>query len=93
MGALAVTVYQPVAGLLGKPTPGGWRFDVSIDGEALLETALTEAGHGELATSLASARMAVYYVVVVNGRADPARLLARVREGDEVSILPVYVGG
>lgn len=93
MAELAVTVYQPVAGLLGRPQPGGWKLEFAVAGEPALETALAQAGYGELAASLATPEMRRYYVVVVNGRADPARLQATVRGGDVVSILPVYVGG
>jgi hypothetical protein len=93
VGGLTVTLYQPVAGLLGHPQPGGWKLELAVEGEAALGSALAAAGYAELATSLATIEVARYYVVAVNGRADPTRLQAIVRGGDNVSILPVYVGG
>ena len=96
MGTASVVIYQPIATLLGHPEPGGMSLKVSVAGES---TTLREAMTGTdsytagFVNALEHGEASRISFIVVNGCVNHARMDSLVREGDVVSVLPVYAGG
>jgi len=96
MGSVSIVVYQPIAALLGYPKPGGISMSVPSENEPMtLHEAMKRGGafSSAIVDALEQGEAARMSVIAVNGRVDRARTESLVRDGDVVSILPIYAGG
>jgi len=85
-----------MAALLGHPQPGGLKLEVPVEnGPITLREAMRSIGPfgGVIVDALEQGKAAKMSVIAINGRVDHARTESLVRDGDVVSVLPVYAGG
>ena len=92
---VTITVYQPIAGILGHKKPGGFKFSLYIEEPVTLAELfeLNEEYGGGLIKNLAGEPPEVMVTIAVNGNIRRDGLLTLVNDGYEVSVLPVYLGG
>jgi molybdopterin converting factor small subunit len=92
---VTVAVYQPIASILGYQKPGGFKFITHIEKPVTLAKIfeLNEKYGRDLINNLSGNPPKVTVTIAVNGKIRRDGLLTRVDDGDEISILPVYLGG
>ena len=90
-----VTVYQPIASIFGYKKPGGFKFITHIEKTVTLAEIFesNEEYGGDLIENLSGNSPKVTVTIAVNGKIRRDGLLTQVNDGDEVSVLPVYLGG
>jgi molybdopterin converting factor small subunit len=92
---VAITVYQPIASILGYKKPGGYKFIIYTEEPVTLAELfeLNEEYGEDLIKNLTGEPPKVMVTIAVNGNIRRDGLLTLVNDGDEVSVLPVYLGG
>ena len=91
---VGVHVYQPVASYLGYEKPGGFRFEVPVEGVVRLADVLAACGQCDVDVSkLISGGYGASCMVAVNRALSTQGLQTEVRDGYEVSVFGLVSGG
>jgi len=90
---LGVHVYQPVASHLGYDKPGGFRFEVPVEGAVRLADVLAACGQCDVDVSKLLSGYGATCVVAVNRALSTQGLQTEVKDGDEVSVFGLVSGG
>lgn len=96
MGRVSITIYQPIAGLLGHPGLSSLNLQVPVEGTTKLRDAMRALGPygARLVRELKRGKASkISSIIAVNGSTVHAGMDALVSDGDQVSILPMYDGG
>jgi len=90
---LGVHVYQPVASHLGYDKPGGFRFEVPVEGAVRLADVLAACRQCDVDVSKLLSGYGATCVVAVNRALSTQGLQTEVKDGDEVSVFGLVSGG
>lgn len=93
MGRLSIRFFQPIAGAMGHPEPGGFKLETEIGSPITLRKTVASLKVNGLNLLAELQRKPIHITVAINGRPSALGLDTEVRDGDEVSILPIYGGG
>ncbi len=93
MGKISIQFFQPIASYLEYHEPGGFNLETDIDAPVPFRNVISSLNVNgiNVLQQLQSGQFRV--TVAINGRQNHLGLDAEVRDGDKVSILPIYGGG
>jgi len=93
VGRISIHFFQPIATAIGHPEPGGFKLETKIDSPLPLRKTVASLKVNGLNLLAQLQREPIHITVAINGRPSTLGLDTEVRDGDEVTILPIYGGG